>query len=189
MRASGPGASCQSGTTRGPQHSGSPNLDFNITDYRNQAISAVWQGKTKEIEDNLGICVYVGTWSGAHFLIPANYAELVNTGLGLNLNDAELMDHYAVIGRNLEKAFNSLHTNLTRDDDLPPKRFRVEAVRSGPYKGLRADEEKYHEMLDEYYRRWGWEKTTGRLTRSALEKLGLDNVAKKLAAQGELAEI
>jgi hypothetical protein len=44
-------------------------------------------------------------------------------------------------------------------------------------------------MLDEYYRLWGWEKTTGRLTRPALEKLGLHNVAKKLAAQGELIEI
>jgi len=42
--------------------------NFGVTDYQNQAKCVVWQGKTKELEDNLGICNYVGTWSGANFL-------------------------------------------------------------------------------------------------------------------------
>ena len=176
------------GTTRGPQHSGPQSLNFNITDYQNQSRSAVWQAKTKELEDNLGICVYVGTWSGAHFLTPANYAEPINTGLGFNINEEELMDHYAVVGRNLEKAFNTLHTDQTRNDDLPPERFRIEGVKSGPFKGFKADEDKYNEMLDDYYELWGYEKKTGRQTRRGIETLGLHDVAEKLAAQDKLVE-
>ncbi|GAH94351.1 unnamed protein product, partial [marine sediment metagenome] len=51
---------------------------------------------------------------------------------GLNLTEEELMNHYADIGRNLEKAFNTLHTNISRENDIPPKRFREEEVKSGP---------------------------------------------------------
>ncbi|MBA7477903.1 hypothetical protein ES707_13318 [subsurface metagenome] len=162
--------------------------DFNVTDYRNQANGVVWQGKTKELEDNLGICNYVGTWSGANFLSIADFTELINTGMGLDLKEEELMDHYAAIGRNLEKAFNTLHTNMFREDDLPPKRFREEEVKSGPYKGFKINEDKYNEMLDEFYELWGWDKKTGMQTRTGLEKLGLKGIAEKLAEQGKLID-
>jgi aldehyde:ferredoxin oxidoreductase len=162
--------------------------DFNVTDYRNQANGVVWQGKTKELEDNLGICNYVGTWSGANFLSIADFTELINRGMGLDLKEEELMDHYAAIGRNLEKAFNTLHTNMSREDDLPPKRFREEEVKSGPYKGFKINEDKYNEMLDEFYELWGWDKKTGMQTRTGLEKLGLKGIAEKLAEQGKLID-
>ena len=162
--------------------------DFNVTDYRNQAKGVVWQGKTKELEDNLGICNYVGTWSGANFLSIADFAEFINTGMGLNLTEEELMGHYADIGRNLEKAFNALHTNMSREDDIPPKRFREEEVKSGPYKGFKIDKNKYNEMLDEFYELSGWDKKTGIQTRTGLEKLGLENIAEKLANQGKLTD-
>jgi len=162
--------------------------NFGVTDYQNQANGVVWQGKTKELEDNLGICNYVGTWSGANFLTITDFAELINTGMGLNLNEEELMDHYAVIGRNLEKAFNALHTNMSREDDLPPERFREEEVKSGPYKGFKIDENKYNEMLDEFYEISGWDKKTGIQTRLGLEKLGLKGIAEKLAKQDKLAD-
>jgi aldehyde:ferredoxin oxidoreductase len=84
--------------------------NFGVTDYQNQAKGVVWQGKTKELEDNLGICNYVGTWSGANFLTITDFAELINAGMGLDLTKEELVNYYAVIGRNLEKAFNTLHT-------------------------------------------------------------------------------
>ncbi|MBA7562038.1 hypothetical protein ES695_16340 [Candidatus Atribacteria bacterium 1244-E10-H5-B2] len=162
--------------------------DFNVTDYRNQANGVVWQGKTKELEDNLGICNYVGTWSGANFLTTTGLTELINTGMGLNLTEEELMDHYAVIGRNLEKAFNALHTNMSRKDDIPPKRFIKEQVKSGPYQGFKIDEDKYNHMLDEFYELWGWDKKTGMQTRTGLEKLGLKGIAEKLAEQGKLID-
>jgi len=172
------------GVTRGPAHSGPNEVDFDITHNRNQARSVVWQGKTKELEDNLGICNYVGTWSGAHFLTPANFAELVRTGLGLPVTEEDLMEHYAVVGRNLEKAFNALHTHFTREDDLPPQRFRWEEVKTGSYRGFKADEAQFSSMLDEYYQLWGWDPKTGIQTREGLEKIGLEDVAEKLARKG-----
>lgn len=175
------------GTTRGPVHSGPKGLDFTVADYRNQAKAGFWQARTKELEDILGICVYTGTWSGAHSLTPANYTELVNAGMGLDLSEEDLMDHFACIGRNLEKGFNALHTALDREDDLPPKRFREEPVRSGPYQGLRADEGEYRKMLDEYYELWGWDRRTGLQTRAELERLGLGELADRLEAVGKLA--
>ena len=168
------------GAIRGPIHSGPGGNDYDIVHYPNQAKAVVWQAKTKELEDNLGICNYVGTWSGAHYLRPANYAELVRTGMGLSVTEEDLMERYAAVGRNLEKAFNSLHTDLTREDDLPPQRFRQEEVQSGPYKGFKADEEQYNAMLDEFYDLWGWDKTTGMQTREGLEKIGLKDVADRL---------
>lgn len=162
--------------------------NFGVTDYQNQAKGVVWQGKTKELEDNLGICNYVGTWSGANFLTISDFAELINSGMGLNLSEEELIEHYAVIGRNLEKAFNSLHTDMSREDDLPPKRFREEEVKSGPYKGFKIEENKYNEMLDEFYELWEWDKKAGMQTRTCLEKLGLEDIAEKLAKQGKLID-
>ena len=174
------------GAIRGPVHSGPGGDDYDIVHYPNQAKAVVWQAKTKELEDNLGICNYVGTWSGAHFLNPGNYAELIRTGLGLKVTEQDLMEHYAEVGRNLEKAFNTLHTDLSREDDLPPLRFRQEEIKTGPYKGFKADEEKYNEMLDEFYELWGWDKKTGMQTREGLEKIGLKDVADRLEQKGKI---
>ena len=69
------------GATRGPAHSGPPGLDYDGVSYGKQAESVAWQARTKELEDNLGLCVYVGTWSGAHFMAPRNFADLVSSGL------------------------------------------------------------------------------------------------------------
>jgi aldehyde:ferredoxin oxidoreductase len=172
------------GAIRGPVHSGPGGNDYDITHYPNQAKAVVWQAKTKELEDNLGICNYIGTWSGAHFLTLENFAELVRTAMGLPVTEEDLMDHYAVIGRNLEKAFNALHTNLSREDDLPPQRFRREEVKTGSYKGFKADEDQYNAMLDEFYELWGWDQKSGMQTRESLEKVGLKDVADKLAGKG-----
>ncbi len=176
------------GATRGNKRYGpkNPPDNFNIIDYQNQAKGVVWQGKTKELEDNLGICNYVGTWSGANFLTVTNFKELINAGMGLNLTEEELMDYYAVIGRNLEKSFNALHTNFSREDDLPPKRFQEEEVKNGPYKGFKIDKNKYSEMLDEFYQLWGWDKKTGMQIGTVLKRLGLEDIAKKLSKKGKI---
>jgi len=160
--------------------------DFDIINYQNQAKGVVWQGRSKELEDNLGICCYIGTWSGPNFLNIIDFVDLINTGMGLHLTEEEIMNYYADIGRNLEKAFNSLHTNMSRKDDMPPSRFSDEEVKLGPYKGSKIDEKKYNEMLDEFYEFWGWDKKTGMQTRTQLEKLGLKDIAEKLEKQGKL---
>ena len=160
--------------------------NFNVIDYNNQVKGVIWQGKTKELEDNLGICNYVATWMGANFLTLDNFVELINSGMGIALTKEELMEHYAAIGRNLEKAFNTLHTNMSREDDIPPKRFREEEVKSGHYKGFKIDENKYNEMLDEFYELWGWDKKTGKQTKIGLERLGLKKIARKISKYGKL---
>lgn len=108
--------------------------------------------------------------------------------MGLNLNEEKLMEHFATIGRNLEKAFNTLYTNMSRKDDIHPKRFREEELKSGPYKGFKIDENRYNEMLNKFYELWGWDKKTGMQTETGLEKLGLGNIAEKLAKHGNLID-
>ncbi len=161
---------------------------FNVIDYENQANGVYWQGKTKEIEDNLGICNYVGTWSGANFLDISDFVQLINYGMGLDVTEENLMDYYAPIGRNMEKAFNGLHTNMSRDDDMPPKRFLLEEVKSGPYKGFKIDEDQYNNMLDEYYNLWEWDVKTGRQTKTLLERLGMKEIADRLAKKGKIVK-
>jgi aldehyde:ferredoxin oxidoreductase len=175
------------GSTRGPIHSGPPDLHFNVVDVENQARASLWQGKTKELEDNLGICVYVGTWSGAHSLSPANFTELINAGMGFDLTEGELMDHYAVIGRYLEKAFNELFTEFGAEDDMPPERFQKEPVRSGPHAGRVADPEHYAAMRAEHYGLWGMHPATGRIRRKELVRMGLEDLADRLEEAGKLA--
>lgn len=175
------------GTTRGPVHSGPPDLDFGITRCNNQPRADLWQAKTKELEDNLGICVYVGTWSGAHSLSPGNYTELLNAVMGLELSEGDLMDHYAVKGRYLEKAFNDLFTDLGPEDDLPPERFQKEPIKNGPHAGLKADVKEYRAMRDEFYRLWDLDPATGRMRRAALEALDLPQLADRLEQAGKLA--
>lgn len=160
--------------------------NFNITGYKNQAKGVVWQGKTKELEDNLGICTLVGTLSAANFYLIEDFRDLINAGLGLNLTNDELMNYYALIGRNLEKAFNALHTNMSRKDDLPPERFRKEEVKSGPYKGFKIDEGEYNKMLNNFYELWGWDKETGLQIRSNLKKIGMGKIAQQLIKLGRI---
>lgn len=78
-----------------------------------------------------------------------------------------------------------LGLNLTLDD-LPPKRFQEEPVKSGPYKGFKTDREKYNQMLNKLYKFWEWDKSTGLQTRKTLESIGLGKVTDRLARYGKL---
>lgn len=156
--------------------------------FKDQAKICHWQGKSKELEDSLGICNYVGTWSGGNFETIENFANFVRYGLGMEVSEEEMMEHFARVGRNLEKAFNAFLTDMDRKDDLPPERFRKEPIKSGPHKGHTADEDGYNGMLDEFYGYWNWDVETGLQTRSCLEELGLGDVAEKLASVGRLIE-
>ena len=89
---------------------------------------------------------------------------------------------------NLEKAFNTLHTDMGREDDLPPRRFMEEPIKEGPYRGHRCEKENWDLMLDEFYELQGWDKKTGLQTRSSLKALGLQQISKKLEEAGKLIE-
>lgn len=175
------------GTILGSSRFGPKGASFEPHLYKDQPKYVYWQGLTKEIEDVTGICVYVGTWSGAHALEVLDYVALINAVMGLELNEEELMQ-IAKQGRNLEKAFNTLHTNLGRQDDFPPRRYMEESVKSGPFKGFRCERERWEEMLDEFYEYQGWDKETSLQTRKGLTELGMEDIADKLGNVGKLIE-
>jgi aldehyde:ferredoxin oxidoreductase len=175
------------GTSIGGSRFGPKNASFDAHTYKDQAKYVAWQSLTKEMEDMLGICVYVGTWSGAYALEPSDYVALTNGVLGTELTEEKLF----LIARksyNLEKTFNTLHTDFDRKDDYPPRRFMKESVKSGPYKGFRCEKENWDTMLDEFYELHGWDKETGLQTRTGLEALGMQEVAQKLEAAERLIE-
>ncbi|MCJ7594773.1 MAG: aldehyde ferredoxin oxidoreductase C-terminal domain-containing protein, partial [Desulfobacterales bacterium] len=153
--------------------------------YEDQPKQVLWQSLTKEMEDILGICVYVGTWSGGYALEPSDYVALANAALGLDLTE-EAFFQIAQRSYNLEKAFNTLHTDLDRKDDYPPRRYMEEPVKSGPYKGYRCEKENWDSMLDAFYDLHGWDRETGLQTRSSLEALGMTEVARRLEEAGKL---
>jgi aldehyde:ferredoxin oxidoreductase len=175
------------GTSIGGERFGPKGTSFLAHTCEDQAKHVVWQSLTKEMEDMLGFCVYVGTWSGAYALEPSDYVALANSVMGTELTVDELFT-IARRSYNLEKAFNTLHTDFGRNDDCPPRRFMEEPVKSGPYQGYRCEKEEWDRMLDEFYALHGWDRETGLQTRTCLVELGLDEVARRLKKAGKLVE-
>ncbi|ASJ13527.1 tungsten-containing formaldehyde ferredoxin oxidoreductase [Thermococcus thioreducens] len=66
-----------------------------------------------------------------------------------------------------------------RHMDYPPKRWFIEGLKSGPYKGQHLDREKYDALLSEYYRLRGWDER-GIPKKETLKELGLEEVIPEL---------
>ena len=166
---------------------GPKGLHQSWNEYENAPEGNFWQARTKEIEDMTGICVFVGTWFGVRALEVSDYAELISSAMGIDATEEDLM----LLARkaiNLEKAFNTIHTDFDRKDDYPPLRYMEEPVKSGPFAGYKADKEKWDEMLDRYYEIHGWDKTTSLQTAKCLTELGMEDVAEKLEKAGKLVK-
>ena len=86
----------------------------------------------------------------------------------------------------LEKAFNLRHTDFDRKDDLPAPRDLCEPIPKGTLAGWKIDEEKYNQMLDEYYDLHGWDRETSFPKRETLAEAGLGTVADDLDKIGKL---
>lgn len=156
-----------------------------VTQYEKQPEAVFWEMQAKEIEDMIGTCIYVGSFLGTPILEPADYAELVSSATGMELTEEDLM----LMGRraaNLEKAFNTIHTDFDRKDDYPPRRYVEESIKSGPCAGHRCDRERFDEMLDRFYELHGWDKRTGLQTSKCLTELGMEDIARKLEKAGKL---
>lgn len=169
------------------KHSGPKDLPRNTTEYKNQPEAVFWQLKAKEIEDMTGLCNYMGSYSGARALEPADYAELTSAAMGIEISEDEFMR----LGQktyNLEKAFNTIHAGFTREDDYPPRRYMEEPINEGPYAGFKCDRDKWDEMLDRFYELHGWDIKTGLQTRKCLKDLELEDIAVKLEKMGKLID-
>jgi aldehyde:ferredoxin oxidoreductase len=79
----------------------------------------------------------------------------------------------------LERAF-IVREGITKKDDILVGRYTEEPVHGGPLNGLKHDQQKWDQLLDEYYDLVGWNKETGVPTRGKLESLGLGHVADEL---------
>jgi len=66
-----------------------------------------------------------------------------------------------------------------RHMDYPPRRWFIEGLKSGPYKGQHLDKEKYDALLSEYYRLRGWDER-GIPKKETLKELGLEEVIPEL---------
>ena len=70
-----------------------------------------------------------------------------------------------------------------RSWDFPPTRFSTEPIPSGPNEGYFISRDKLELLLDWYYEARGWD-ANGIPTRATLVRLGLEEVADVLSAEG-----
>lgn len=159
---------------------------FDPLSYEGKAKIVKWYECYKHVIDSVGLCYFASSWIAVGQRIGLEeVACLVSTATGREYTADELLE----IGRrshNIQKAFNTLHAGFTRADDLPPKRFLEEPIKSGPFAGARLDLEKWNSLLDDYYQLHGWDPATGWQTRACLESLGLHTAAERLEDAGRL---
>ena len=154
-------------------------------DYRGKANVVVWFEKLKAIVDMCGVGWHTSCWTDYNLCDEKNYKELINSCLGLNYTEKEIM----LMGEklhNLEKAFNTIHADFRREDDYPPEQFMEKEIKTGKFKGELLEKDKWDKMLDEYYELHNWDKETSWQTEKGLKELGMNEVLKKLSKYGKL---
>jgi len=101
-----------------------------------------------------------------------------STGLKIGIDDI-----YTVGDRiySLIRAFwvREYGSKWSRSMDYPPARWFEEAPKKGAQKGVTLDPQGYDRLLDEYYKRRGWDRN-GVPQGTCLQKLGLGDVAQAL---------
>lgn len=147
-----------------------------LTDYQNKERLVFFFERLHAFLDCVGLCFFTNSWR-LDVVLPEDYAELFSAATGefIDLNGLLRIGERA---HTLEKAFNILHTNWERKDDMPPKQF-VNVPLDGKY---RIDLDKWNKMLTRYYRLHGWD-TRGLPKKDTLVNLGLDDVAEKLKSR------
>jgi len=120
--------------------------------------------------DILGCCRFCWIETGVPL---EDYAEIFNavTGFGFTVDD---------LLRVSERVWNLTRCywwreveGFGRSWDMPPEREMKEPVPSGTAKGLVVPPEKVNALLDDYYRKRGWDEN-GKPTKEKLTELGLD---------------
>ncbi len=146
-----------------------------MTSYENKEKLVFFMEKFESVLDCMGMCFFVHGIHRKGMLMPTDLSALLSAAMGHKISSTTLL----AIGEsvtNLEKSFNVLHTEWTRKNDYPPKKFM-----NTPLKGKDSiDREKWKKMLNNYYELHRWDKRTGWPTRKTLEDLDLQVVANKL---------
>ena len=133
------------------------------------------------IVDSLLICKYGTMWPPVYYF--DDLAQLIPPLTGMKeYEDPRHLRFIAERITNLTRAFN-VREGISRKDDALHPRFTNEPMPDGPAKGYVCN---LKPMLDEYYELRGWDKETGLIPRKTLEKLGLEDAAKKLEEMNKL---
>lgn len=157
--------------------------DYSYDPYIPEAV--FWQATTKGAEDALGVCNYTTSYLAAYAVENTDLADQLSAAMGVEIS-AEELQWRGQRSYNLEKAFNTLHTEFRRLANYPPKRFFDEPITKGPFKGRVCDRQEWDKMLDMYYELHGWEKETSLQTRACLESLRMADIADILEKAGKL---
>jgi aldehyde:ferredoxin oxidoreductase len=150
-----------------------------ITSYENKEKVIFYYEKLKSVTDAVGMCYLLSQWMGLDLIGPEDYVNLLTSATGIQISPEALMRLGQRI-HNIEKAFNTLHANFTREDDFPPYRYMEEQIKSGPYVGEVLARDDWNRALDAYYAQQGWDSSTGRQTETILKELGLNEISAKL---------
>ena len=141
--------------------------------YEGKAQLVVYYERFHAVLDSLGLCYFVTNWSSPDLLGPEAVARLSSLALGEEITEEDLVK----IGERiltLEKIYNILHTDFGREDDFPPGNFMKIGIKRGPFKGEKLEEDKWNEMLSQYYALHGWDPETSFPTAKTLRHLNLE---------------
>ena len=155
------------------------------TDYDGKAKMVAYTEVLHRICNSLGVCHFNTVWWDVWQIDLPQIAEIYSAATGFETSIEDFKE-FAEKQLNLEKALNLRHTNFARKDDMPTPRDLNEPIPTGSMAGWKMDEDKYNQMLDEYYDLHGWDRETSYPTRETLEKLGLDYVADDMQKIGKL---
>ncbi|MDW7674238.1 MAG: aldehyde ferredoxin oxidoreductase family protein [Bacillota bacterium] len=140
--------------------------------YATKAQLMLWHENWHCVVDSLGLCKLEGI--AIKPLKPKHFRDLLAAATGWDIRVEELEK----IGEriwSLERLIGIRAKQISRKDDLPPKRLLTEPIANGNNKGERLEEKDYNDMLDEYYQLRGWSIETGNPTVETLSKLNLQS--------------
>ncbi len=132
--------------------------------------------------NNLGLCNFYAMAPESGVLSPRRLARLYTALTGIEVTPQQILEAGERTW-NLKRAFN-IREGFSRKDDMLPKRLMM-PIETGPARGLKVNDPEG--LLNETYDAFGWDRTTGYIRRSTLERLGLKDVADVLAAMGRLS--
>jgi aldehyde:ferredoxin oxidoreductase len=127
--------------------------------------------------DSVNLCHFV--WGVSWPLYgPEQAAAMVKAVTGWDITLQELLE----VGErrvNMMRAFNT-REGIARDQDTLSPKFFERPLEGGPSNGIKVDKAEFETALQEYYRRCGWDESSGIPKRKTLARLGLDWVADRL---------
>jgi aldehyde:ferredoxin oxidoreductase len=126
----------------------------------------------KVFEDCLGICWFMASAVPGVMVLESQMLSAI-VGRDFGREDAELLGERVI---NLGRMFN-LRRGLKAEDDLDVSPRLLEDPPAGIGKG-HSIKPHLKQMVEDYYTAMGWDKTSGRPTKSTLERLGLGELAK-----------